>query len=205
MSRQTRCARRRAPSATAGFVAIAALMLIGGCATSKLDTAGAEGQITAKLRSLYPSLQVGETTCPGQVHLGSGRTFTCTVLVAGKDVHVIVRQDDGHGKVSFRTREYLLQPEKAATYVRNATLSELGSREKVDPANLPAVRVECGTGPLVLVPQPGRFDCKVTTPSGTYTEVGEVADDGTITYTVPNPPSTTPATPAAAPPATPTS
>lgn len=198
------CTSRSVRLGTTLLVLLLCSSVVAGCATSKLDTAGAEAQITAKLRSLYPALKVGNTSCPGHVRLGSGQTFTCTVPVSGKTVHVAVQQDDAHGKVSFRTREYLLQPALAANYVRKATVSELANRAQVDPAELPPVDVSCGSEPLVLVPQPGTFRCTVTTASGTYTEVGSVAADGTITYSVPNPPTTTtPAAPAA--PATPIS
>lgn len=190
-------------------VAVASALLVGGCATSKLDTSGAATKITDELRHLYPALKVGETSCPGHVQLGKGRTFTCTVLVDGQTVDVAVRQEDGHGKVSFRTTEYLLQPSVAAGYLRSATVQQLAARDQAGPGSEPQVEVSCGSAPLVLVPQPGSFRCSVTTPGGSYTQVGSVAADGTLTYSVPGPPATAPATPGepapAAPPATLTS
>lgn len=191
MSGHTSRARDGARFALATGALLAGLVLLAGCATSKLDTSGAETQITAKLRGLYPKLKVGETTCPAHVELGEGHTFTCTVPVSGETVHVAVRQQDGHGKVSFSTREYLLQPSVAAAYVRNATVQQLVARNQTSPGDQPAVEVSCGAGDLVLVAQPGTFDCTVTTPSGRYTEVGSVGADGTISYSVPNPPTTT--------------
>jgi hypothetical protein len=196
------CAPRPTRLGIAALVLLVGTTLVAGCATSKLDTAGAETQISAKLRGLYPALKVGDTSCPGHVRLGSGQSFTCTVPVSGKTVHVEVQQDDGHGKVSFRTREYLLQPPLASKYVRNATVSELAARAQVNPAELQPVDVNCGSESLVLVSQPGTFHCTVTTASGTYTELGSVSAEGKVTYSVPNPPTTT-TTPAA--PATPVS
>lgn len=83
---------------------VAALALVAGaCGTDKLATSRAEDKIPHAIKSQYPHVSVGTTTChPDKVKLKEGVTFSCRTSIDAQPVMAKVREEDDKGHVGFQ-------------------------------------------------------------------------------------------------------
>lgn len=142
-----------------------------GCDPGQIDKSKAQTTIRALLIQ-QTGAQVKLVTCPSNVALKQGATFTCTAMGAdGTTAPVLVTQTDGKGKVHISAPD-LLHTGTAA----QAIATGLSSKLKF------AVRVRCPD--LVQAHKGTRLTCTATDPKGATRPVAVTVTDnqGAIDY-----------------------
>ncbi len=108
-------ARKRRTGLVVGSVA-GAVITLGGLGagawflfgTSTLDTADAEGQISAQVQE-QTGVAPDSVDCPADVELAEGTTSTCTVTLQGQDYAYTLTQLDDEGNVQFSSDAIYVQ------------------------------------------------------------------------------------------------
>lgn len=130
---------------------LVALGLLGACGKpAVLDGPRSEERIAERLGEAY-DVEIRSVTCPEDVHVEEGATFTCTARVGEGDVEVEVRQSDGEGTLEVEARAAILSTSRIEQDIAT-TLADRFAREDVE--------VTCG-GPAVRIEEPdATFPCE---------------------------------------------
>lgn len=145
---------------------------VGGGAVDADRTASA---VATYLHEKVPDLQVGTITCPKDVKVAEGKTFTCTADVAGTQLPMTVTLSH----VSGGEYTYELKPAKALIDT-GKVVTEIGSRL---PAEAAGASIDCGTARIRIVDVGGKIPCTVSL-AGKRQAVQTVVDDlgGTVHF-----------------------
>ncbi|WP_410785247.1 DUF4333 domain-containing protein [Kribbella sp. C-35] len=127
------------------------------------------------LREHVPDVQVGTITCPTDVKVAEGKTFTCTADVAGTQLPMNVTLSH----VSGGEYTYEFKPAKALIDTRKV-VTEIRSRL---PAQAAGASIDCGTALIRIVEVSGKIPCTVSL-AGKRQVVQTVVDDlgGTVHF-----------------------
>ena len=138
-----------------------------------LDTERTEERIQASLAERF-DVEVTSVTCPDEVDVEEGATFSCTAEVAGEEVAVDVEQRDGDGALEVSPRQAVLVVERVATDITEV-LADQFERDDVE--------VSCPGDP-VRIEEPGAtFECTaVDGPQEVTVEVRVRDARGAVTY-----------------------
>lgn len=124
----------------------------------QLDLERAERTITENLQTEYVGFEVDRVTCPDDVTIEAGSQFTCTTMIEGQELEILVTQDDDEGNVSF---------EKAQAAIPVGTAEEFIVNEFRQQGT--AVTTTCGDREVVVVDPGSTIECAVTTDDGNTT------------------------------------
>lgn len=162
-------------------LALAALVALGsaGCGQpGVLDVERAEDRIAEELSDTY-GVTFGEVSCPDEVAVEEGGSFTCTATVGGGDAHevdVTVVQTDGEGALEVASEQAVLSTAEVEADIV-VTLADRFSRDDVE--------VVC-EGAGIRVEDPGAtFACEAVDGDERRTVEVLVRDArGALTYTL---------------------
>jgi len=151
------------------LVALSATVALSGC-TKTIDASKGEAEISKAVR-VQAGVPVKEVSCPEDVKVEKGGTFTCTVTAKdGTKGNVQVVQSDGDGNVKFEA-PFIHMDEAEGSIVEqiNAQVKNAGQ-----------VTVDC---PDIVVGEPGApFTCKGLAGGKAFT-VKAVQTDGKGKFT----------------------
>jgi Domain of unknown function (DUF4333) len=139
-----------------------------------LDTAKLETKLEEAATALLPGFAVTNPTCPADVKMVQGGTFSCTVDVAGQPLRFDVTQDDDEGNVSYAKAQAVLDVAK----LQLVLVDQIKAQTDLD------VTVTC-PGDAVLVRDVGAtFECAVTRADGATSPAVVTVDDlaGNISF-----------------------
>lgn len=140
-----------------------------------LDGPRSEDRIGDRLAEAY-GVEVRSVTCPDDVEVEEGGTFTCTARVGEGSVDVDVRQTDGDGTLEVEARAAIL----ATSAVEDDIATTLADRFARDD-----VAVTCD-GPAVRIEEPdATFTCEAVDGAETKAVEVRVRDArGALAYTL---------------------
>ncbi len=140
-----------------------------------LDGPRSEERIGERLAEAY-DVAVGEVTCPDDVEVEEGATFTCTAAVGDEEVDVDVRQADGEGTLAVSSRSAILSTARVEEDIAT-TLADRFERDDV--------AVTCA-GPEVRIEEPqATFTCEAVDGDETKQVEVRVRDArGALAYTL---------------------
>jgi hypothetical protein len=161
--------------ALAAAVAVAAVAVAGCGKPAVLDGPRSEDRIGERLAETY-DVEVGAVTCPDDVEVEEGATFTCTARVGGERVEVDVRQTDDEGTLEVASRSAILSTPRVEDDIA-ATLADRFARDDVE--------VTCA-GPAVRIEEPdATFTCEAVDGDETKEVEVRVRDArGALAYTL---------------------
>ncbi|QYG93865.1 DUF4333 domain-containing protein [Iamia sp. SCSIO 61187] len=118
------------------------LGVLAGCGKpAVLDVDRSEVRIRERLAETY-DVTVDTVTCPDEVEVEEGATFTCRAEVGDGRVEVDVRQTDGEGTLEVEARAAILSTPRVEADIA-ATLADRFARDDVTvTCDGPAVRIE---------------------------------------------------------------
>ncbi len=121
---------------------VIALVAVSACGKpAVLDGPRSEDRIGERLAETY-GVEVGAVTCPDDVEVEEGATFTCTARVGDGRVEVDVRQTDGEGTLEVTSRSAVLSTARVEEDIAT-TLADRFERDDVEvTCEGPAVRIE---------------------------------------------------------------
>lgn len=164
--------------AVMGVVVIAGLV-VGGLllfGSKKLDTAEAQRQIAA-LTERQVGVAATGVSCPAEVQVATGTTFTCTGRVDGQAVSFTVRETDDKGNVHIDSDNSFVDVAKVEASV---------AKQVGDEAGVDATATCDAGGHKVLVDGVGKpISCTVTNsqdPTDTLDVTATVDDNGDVRW-----------------------
>lgn len=152
------------------------MLLVAGCGRpAVLDVERSEARIRERLSETY-DVDVAAVTCPDEVDVEAGATFTCRARVSGSTVVVDVRQRDDEGALDVAPTRAVLVARRVATDIAEV-LADRFERDDV--------AVRCPGDP-VRIEEPGAtFTCTAVDGEETKAVEVRVRDvHGALTYTV---------------------
>ncbi len=157
---------------------IALLVLMAACGNSNLYVADAvEESLVESQQDRLGDLQVGGATCPDDVALTEGVTFTCTLDLEGADAPYAVKLTDVQAEeiaVSAEPAMSIIPVAAAAEYVQDNLAEDVSDADVV-----------CGDDDaVVILAEPGdEFSCTVSIGSQSRQVDLEVTDtDGAVAF-----------------------
>lgn len=161
--------------ARAAVVVVVALAATGCGKPAVLDGPRSEDRIGERLAETY-EVEVGPVTCPAEVEVEEGATFTCTARVGDDRVEVDVRQTDDEGTLEVASRSAILSTPRVEEDIAT-TLADRFERDDV------AVTCE---GPAVRIEEPdATFACEAVDGDETKEVEVRVRDArGALAYTL---------------------
>ena len=121
-----------------------------------VGTADVERLLVSTQKRKSPNLKVGTATCPDQVRLANGTTFTCTVQIEGTEApYAVTLRDVDAAKATGR---FALAPAKPIIDVSRIVALIRG---KLQPTARGA-RVTCGTAKVRVVEVGAAIGCTIT-------------------------------------------
>ncbi|MGY1808018.1 DUF4333 domain-containing protein [Blastococcus sp. SYSU D00669] len=171
---------------------LSALVLIGGLVvggillfgTSYVDAADAERQLTA-----FTEEQAGVTpadvSCPTDVELEAGATFSCSASLEGQPITYTVTQTDDEGNAEFALDNTVVPVAAVEEEVSAQIAADIESETGVDVQ----LATDCDTGDRTLLVDPAgtTLDCTVTNLEDTSRSIqvtATVAEDTSVSYEV---------------------
>jgi hypothetical protein len=171
------CPRRPRRAATLSLATVAvAVIFVAGCGRpAVLDVERSEARIRERLSETY-DVDVAAVTCPDEVDVEAGATFTCRARVSGSTVAVDVRQRDDEGALDVAPNRAVLVARRVATDIAEV-LADRFDRDDV--------AVRCPGDP-VRIEEPGAtFTCTAVDGEETKEVEVRVRDaQGALTYTL---------------------
>lgn len=160
------------------LVAALALAAVAGAACGEpavLDVPRSETRIGARLAETY-DIDVGTVTCPDDIEVEEGASFTCTATIGGEEVDIDVRQTDSEGTLEVASRVAILSTPRIEADIAE-TLADRFERDDVE--------VTC-EGPEVRTEEPdATFTCEAVDGDETKEVEVRVRDArGALAYTL---------------------
>jgi hypothetical protein len=158
-----------------GGLVVGAIFLFGSKTIDQADAQREVGQLGEQLLGVAPQ----GVSCPADVEVKSGGTFTCTAKVDGQDVKFTVKQTDDNGNVEVTTDNKVVKvsdvEENISQQVESAASDEMVNAD-----------TSCDTGGrTVLVDPDGEtINCTVSNADDPSQNIGIVASvdkDGNVT------------------------
>jgi uncharacterized protein DUF4333 len=132
-----------------------AALLAGACSSGgsqELDLGKAERTIRALAVKEYGGqVRVGGVQCPQHVAQEKGKSFTCTVNVAGQPLTIRVSQKDDKGNVHIGQVDAVISTRKAEAYVEQYAQAK----------GNPTTAVSCGRTAVIVRPPGEVITCQV--------------------------------------------
>src|SRR3954469_13257305 len=166
---------------------VGALILIGGAVvgaiflfgSKTIDQADAQQQVTQLGEQLIGAAPEG-VSCPADVEVKSGGTFSCTATVEGQDVSFTVTQTDDQGSVEVTADNTVVK----VTDVEENISSQV--EQAVDTDQMVNADTSCDAGGRTVLVDPDgeQLNCTVSNaddPSQSIGIVASVAKDGSVT------------------------
>jgi hypothetical protein len=135
-------------------VALAGLA-VSGCSKSA-DVDKLKKAILVEARSAFPSVDIGEVTCPDDIELGADNDFTCTLDMEGQPLTIEVDQTDDKGHVNIQQREAVIDLAKAVDVIGSQLSDQIGASATVD----------CGTDHFRIADVGSTFTCQASDANG---------------------------------------
>lgn len=151
-------------------------MTAAGCGgPAVFDTERTEARIATSLADRF-EVEVTSVTCPEEIEVEEGATFTCTAEVAGQEVEVDVEQRDGDGALEVSPRSAVLVVERVAADITEV-LADRFERDDVE--------VTCPGDPVRVEEPDATFECTaVDGPQEVTVEVRVRDASGAVTYAI---------------------
>ncbi len=133
-------------------VSLLLILLIANAGDETLDLERAEDEITESLQAEYVGVSVERVTCPDDVKVEEGATFTCTTQIDGQDFAVTVTQEDDQGSVRFAKAQAAIKVEDAEAFIvgeyrKQGTVVTVGCSDKEILVADPGSTIECLVAP----------------------------------------------------------
>lgn len=160
----------------AGAVALV-LLVVAGCALDdNLDMERAEAALESEVGRYY-GVRVEEVDCPDEVPMEEGGTFDCEVTVAGQQLPIVARQDDGEGNVTFEAAAAVIDV-AAKTAELQAAIAEENPGARL--------RLYCGDQAVMVLDPGATFDCLMEGPDQPPRRVVVTVEDvdGATTFAI---------------------
>lgn len=160
------------------LAAIALVVLAAACSLSDdLDMVKAESALRSEIARYY-GVAVDEVACPEEVAMEEGGRFTCRATVAGQELPVEARQDDGDGNVTFEATAAVIDVAEKTAELQETILAE-------NPGS--HLRLYCGDDEVLVLDPGATFDCLLEGPDVPLRRVVVTVEDvdGTTTFTTP--------------------
>ncbi len=174
--------RRRRTGLIAGITGgLAVLGLAGGALVvfgdQVLDTAEVADEIAAGTQTQI-GVPATDVSCPDDIAVAEGGTFSCTARIEGQPVTYSVRQTDGEGTVAYELDDEIVLVGKVEQAVAELVAADYGL----------TVSTVCDNGEhrVLVQDMPTSVPCTVTNvddPADTMDVTADVAADGSVTYT----------------------
>ena len=154
-----------------GGLVVGAIFLFG---SKTLDSADAQKQVT-DIAQQQLGVTLEGVSCPTDVEVQAGSSFTCTATVDGQDVSFTVTQKDDQGNVEITSDN---------TYVQVSDVEDQVSQQVQDQTDI-AVSTTCDAGghTVLIDPAGTTLDCTVTNnedSTDTLDVTATIAEDGTV-------------------------
>lgn len=158
-------------------LALAAVLLAAGACslTNDLDMEKAESTLRTEVERAY-GVPVDTVECPAEVGIEEGASFECTAALAGEELTLVARQDDGEGNVTFEASEAVID-------VATKTAELQAAITQANPGG--DLRLACGDQSVLVLPPGATFECRLTAPEAPARTVVVTVDDvdGTTSFT----------------------